>query len=148
MCHTNSRHFPSSAKKTTKRTQRYQHCLAGSAPPRDPQPVSSTSTSACSPSFFDRFSVAASGISETASQTPTRPLCTSLYRSVSVDIRRTPEEEFSTGDKLFRQQSVPTASSYDSPGQHLEDKAPGPPGPAEKFACLSPGYYSPDYGML
>ncbi|XP_072587415.1 ankyrin repeat domain-containing protein 11 isoform X2 [Vulpes vulpes] len=113
----------------------------------DPQPVSSTSTSACSPSFFDRFSVAASGISETASQTPTRPLCTSLYRSVSVDIRRTPEEEFSTGDKLFRQQSVPTASSYDSPGQHLEDKAPGPPGPAEKFTCLSPGYYSPDYGI-
>ncbi|XP_047702146.1 ankyrin repeat domain-containing protein 11 isoform X2 [Prionailurus viverrinus] len=113
----------------------------------DPQPVSSTSASACSPSFFDRFSVAASGISETASQTPTRPLCTSLYRSVSVDIRRTPEEEFSTGDKLFRQQSVPTASTYGSPGQRLEDKAPVPPGPAEKFACLSPGYYSPDYGI-
>ncbi|XP_032709645.1 ankyrin repeat domain-containing protein 11 isoform X1 [Lontra canadensis] len=113
----------------------------------DPQPVSSTSASACSPSFFDRFSVAASGISEAVSQTPTRPLCTSLYRSVSVDIRRTPEEEFSAGDKLFRQQSVPTAPTYDSPGQHLEDKAPGPPGPAEKFACLSPGYYSPDYGI-
>ncbi|XP_029781936.1 ankyrin repeat domain-containing protein 11 isoform X3 [Suricata suricatta] len=113
----------------------------------DPQPASSTSASACSPSFFDRFSVAASGIPETASQTPTRPLCTSLYRSVSVDIRRTPEEEFSTGDKLFRQQSVPTASSYDSPGQRLDDKAPVPPGPAEKFACMSPGYYSPDYGI-
>ncbi|XP_025776645.1 ankyrin repeat domain-containing protein 11 [Puma concolor] len=113
----------------------------------DPQPVSSTSASACSPSFFDRFSVAASGISETASQTPTRPPCTSLYRSVSVDIRRTPKEEFGTGDKLFRQQSVPTASTYGSPGQRLEDKAPVPPGPAEKFACLSPGYYSPDYGI-
>ncbi|XP_039082690.1 ankyrin repeat domain-containing protein 11 isoform X3 [Hyaena hyaena] len=113
----------------------------------DPQPVSSTSASACSPSFFDRFSVAASGIPETASQTPTRPLCTSLYRSVSVDIRRAPEEEFSPGDKLFRQQSVPASSSYDSPGQRLDDKAPGPPAPAEKFACLSPGYYSPDYGI-
>ncbi|XP_032179818.1 ankyrin repeat domain-containing protein 11 isoform X8 [Mustela erminea] len=113
----------------------------------DPQPVSSTSASACSPSFFDRFSVAGSGVSESASQTPTRPLCTSLYRSVSVDIRRTPEEEFSAGDKLFRQQSVPTAPTYDSPGQHLEDKAPGPPGPVEKFACVSPGYYSPDYGI-
>ncbi|XP_036087446.1 ankyrin repeat domain-containing protein 11 isoform X2 [Rousettus aegyptiacus] len=113
----------------------------------DPPPVSSTAASACSPPFFDRFSAAASGISETPSQTPTRPLCTSLFRSVSVDIRRTPEEEFSVGDKLFRQQSVPTASSYDSPGQHLEDKAPVPPGPPEKFACLSPGYYSPDYGI-
>ncbi|XP_032984021.1 ankyrin repeat domain-containing protein 11 isoform X1 [Rhinolophus ferrumequinum] len=113
----------------------------------DPPPVSSTAASACSPSFFDRFSVAGSGISETPGQTPTRPLCTNLYRSVSVDIRRTPEEEFSVGDKLFRQQSVPTASSYDSPGQHLEDKAPVPPGPPEKFACLSPGYYSPDYGI-
>ncbi|XP_046537495.1 ankyrin repeat domain-containing protein 11 isoform X2 [Equus quagga] len=113
----------------------------------DPPPISSTSASACSPSFFDRFSGAASGISETPSQTPTRPVCTNLYRSVSVDIRRTPEEEFSVGDKLFRQQSVPTASSFDSPGQHLEDKAPVAPGPAEKFACLSPGYYSPDYGI-
>nr|XP_031292549.1 ankyrin repeat domain-containing protein 11 isoform X2 [Camelus dromedarius] len=114
----------------------------------DSQPVSSTSASACSPSFFDRFSMAASSVSETPGQTPTRPLCTSLYRSVSVDIRRAPEEEFSVGDKLFRQQSVPAASSYNSPGQHLEDKAPGPPGPAEKFSCLSPGYYSPDYGLL
>lgn len=113
----------------------------------DPPPVSSTAASACSPSFFDRYSVAGSGISETPSQTPTRPLCTNLYRSVSVDIRRTPEEEFSIGDKLFRQQSVPTASSYDSPGQHLEDKALVPPGPSEKFACLSPAYYSPDYGI-
>lgn len=113
----------------------------------DPQPMSSTSASACSPSFFDRFSVATSGISETPGQTPTRPLCTNLYRSVSVDVRRTPEEEFGLGDKLFRQQSVPAAPSYGSPGQHPEDKAPGPPAPAEKFACLSPGYYSPDYGM-
>ncbi|XP_036780173.2 ankyrin repeat domain-containing protein 11 isoform X3 [Manis pentadactyla] len=113
----------------------------------DPQPASSTPTSACSPSFFDRFSMAAGGISETPGQTPTRPPCTSLYRSISVDIRRTPEEEFSIGDKLFRQQSMPATSSYDSPGQHLEDKAPGPPGPAEKLACLSPGYYSPDYGV-
>ncbi|XP_059855134.1 ankyrin repeat domain-containing protein 11 isoform X1 [Delphinus delphis] len=113
----------------------------------DPQPVSSTSASACSPSFFDRFSVAASGTSETPGQTPTRPLCANLYRSVSVDIRRTPEEEFGLGDKLFRQQSVPAAPSYSSPGQHPEDKAPGPPAPTEKFACLSPGYYSPDYGI-
>ncbi|KAM7225075.1 hypothetical protein CapIbe_023052 [Capra ibex] len=105
----------------------------------DPQPMSSTSASACSPSFFDRFSVATSGISETPGQTPTRPLCTNLYRSVSVDVRRTPEEEFGLGDKLFRQQSVPAAPSYSSPGQHPEDKAPGPPAPAEKFACLSPG---------
>uniref|UniRef100_A0A8C6R639 Ankyrin repeat domain 11 n=1 Tax=Nannospalax galili TaxID=1026970 RepID=A0A8C6R639_NANGA len=111
-------------------------------------PVSTTSTSACSPPFFDRFSVASSVVSENPGQTPTRPVSTNLYRSISVDIRRTPEEEFSVGDKLFRQQSVPAASSFDSPVQHLlEDKAPLPPVPAEKFACLSPGYYSPDYGI-
>ncbi|XP_008060995.1 ankyrin repeat domain-containing protein 11 [Carlito syrichta] len=111
-------------------------------------PVSATSTSACSPSFFDRFSMASSGLTENPGQTPTRPLSTSLYRSISVDIRRTPEEEFSVGDKLFRQQSVPTASSYESPAQHLmEDKGPLPPAPTDKFACLSPGCYSPDYGI-
>uniref|UniRef100_A0A2K6N4M6 Ankyrin repeat domain-containing protein 11 n=1 Tax=Rhinopithecus bieti TaxID=61621 RepID=A0A2K6N4M6_RHIBE len=111
-------------------------------------PVPTAPTSACSPSFFDRFSVASTGLSENASQAPARPLSTNLYRSVSVDIRRTPEEEFSVGDKLFRQQSVPAASSYDSPVPHsMEDRAPLPPVPAEKFACLSPGYYSPDYGL-
>uniref|UniRef100_A0A8C3WK84 Ankyrin repeat domain-containing protein 11 n=1 Tax=Catagonus wagneri TaxID=51154 RepID=A0A8C3WK84_9CETA len=113
----------------------------------DPQPVASTAASACSPCFFDRFSVATGAISETPGQTPTRPPCTSLFRSVSVDVRRTPEDEFGLGDKLFRQQSVPAASSCNSPGPHLDDKAPGAPGPAEKFACLSPGYYSPDYGV-
>ncbi|XP_063103891.1 ankyrin repeat domain-containing protein 11 isoform X2 [Cavia porcellus] len=111
-------------------------------------PVSATSTSTCSPPFFDRFSVASGGVSENPSQTPTRPVSTNLYRSISVDIRRTPEEEFSVGDKLFRQQSVPAASSFDSPVQHLlEDKTPLPPVPVDKFACLSPGYYSPDYGI-
>uniref|UniRef100_A0A2K6NDW9 Ankyrin repeat domain-containing protein 11 n=1 Tax=Rhinopithecus roxellana TaxID=61622 RepID=A0A2K6NDW9_RHIRO len=111
-------------------------------------PVPTAPTRACSPSFFDRFSVASTGLSENASQAPARPLSTNLYRSVSVDIRRTPEEEFSVGDKLFRQQSVPAASSYDSPVPHsMEDRAPLPPVPAEKFACLSPGYYSPDYGL-
>nr|XP_027788741.1 ankyrin repeat domain-containing protein 11 isoform X2 [Marmota flaviventris] len=105
-------------------------------------------TSACSPPLYDRFSVASGGTSEHPGQTPTRPVPTNLYRSISVDIRRTPEEEFTVGDKLFRQQSVPAASSFDSPGQHLmEDKAALPPVPAEKFACLSPGYYSPDYGL-
>ncbi|XP_055991556.1 ankyrin repeat domain-containing protein 11 isoform X1 [Sorex fumeus] len=113
----------------------------------DPPPASSTSASTGSPSFLDRFSVAASGIAETPGQTLTRPLCTNLYRSASVDIRRTPEEEFSVGDKLFRQQSVPLVSSYDSAGQPLEEKAPAPPGPTDKFSCLSPGYYSPDYGI-
>ncbi|XP_012891122.1 PREDICTED: ankyrin repeat domain-containing protein 11 isoform X1 [Dipodomys ordii] len=111
-------------------------------------PVSTASASACSPPFFDRFSVASSGVSENPGQTPTRPVSTNLYRSISVDIRRTPEEEFSVGDKLCRQQSVPAASSFDSPVQHLlEDKAALPAVPAEKFACLSPGYYSPDYGV-
>ncbi|XP_075852009.1 ankyrin repeat domain-containing protein 11 isoform X2 [Microcebus murinus] len=111
-------------------------------------PVSATSASACSPSFFDRFSVASGGLSENPGQTPTRPLSTNLYRSISVDIRRTPEEEFSVGDKLFRQQSVPASAGYGSPGQHLlEDKAALPPVPTDKFACLSPGCYSPDYGV-
>ncbi|XP_004704555.1 ankyrin repeat domain-containing protein 11 isoform X2 [Echinops telfairi] len=105
----------------------------------------STPASACSPSFFDRFSAALSGLPENPSQTPTRTLPTSLYRSVSVDTRRTPEEEFSVGDKLSRQQSVPGTTSYDSPArQLLEDKVPAA---LEKFPCSSPGYYSPNYGV-
>ncbi|XP_027629266.1 ankyrin repeat domain-containing protein 11 isoform X3 [Tupaia chinensis] len=118
------------------------------ADPQHSAPPAGTPASACSPSFFDRFAVAPSGLSDTASHTPARPLSTSLYRSVSMDVRRTPEEELSVGDKLFRQQSVPAASSFGSPGQHTaDDKAPGPTPPAERFACLSPGYCSPDYGL-
>ncbi|XP_038609327.1 ankyrin repeat domain-containing protein 11 isoform X2 [Tachyglossus aculeatus] len=111
-------------------------------------PVSTMSMNACSPSFFDRYANASGGLPENPSQTPTRALSTNLYRSISADIRRTPEEEFSVGDKFFRQQSVPATTNYDSPVQHLmEEKVPLPSLPAEKFPCLSPGYYSPDYGI-
>ncbi|ETE65595.1 Ankyrin repeat domain-containing protein 11, partial [Ophiophagus hannah] len=112
-------------------------------------PISTMSMNACSPSFFDRYSNPSSGFSENPSQTPTRFIpSTNLHRSISVDIRRAPEEEFSVGDKFFRQQSVPATSSYDSPAQHLmEEKLPLPSVPTEKFPCLSPEYYSPDYGV-
>ncbi|PKU33493.1 ankyrin repeat domain-containing protein 11 [Limosa lapponica baueri] len=112
-------------------------------------PISTMSMNACSPSFFDRYANVSSGLPENPSQTPTRTIpSTNLYRSISVDIRRAPEEEFSVGDKFFRQQSVPATSNYDSPVQHLmEEKVPLPSVPAEKFQCLSPGYYSPDYGV-
>ncbi|KAM6430601.1 ankyrin repeat domain-containing protein 11 isoform 2-T5 [Liasis olivaceus] len=112
-------------------------------------PISTMSMNACSPSFFDRYSNPSSGLSENPSQTPTRVIpSTNLHRSMSVDIRRAPEEEFSVGDKFFRQQSVPATSSYDSPVQHLmEEKLPLPSVPTEKFPCLSPEYYSPDYGV-
>ncbi|XP_070617860.1 ankyrin repeat domain-containing protein 11 isoform X2 [Erythrolamprus reginae] len=112
-------------------------------------PISTMSMNACSPSFFDRFSNPSSGFSENPSQTPTRLVpSTNLHRSISVDIRRAPEEEFSVGDKFFRQQSVPATSSYDSPAQPLmEEKMPLPSVPAEKFPCLSPEYYSPEYGV-
>ncbi|XP_037672429.1 ankyrin repeat domain-containing protein 11 isoform X2 [Choloepus didactylus] len=126
----------------------YADLLFDCADPQHVLPISSTSASACSLSFFDRLTAAPSGLSENPGQTPTRTLTTSLYRSISVDIRRTPEEEFSVGDKLFRQQSVPATARYGSPVQHLiEEKVPLPPGPPEKFPCLSPGYYSPDYGV-
>ncbi|XP_062997318.1 ankyrin repeat domain-containing protein 11 isoform X2 [Elgaria multicarinata webbii] len=112
-------------------------------------PISTMSMNACSPSFFDRYSNPSSGFPENPSQTPTRTVpSTNLHRSMSVDIRRAPEEEFSVGDKFFRQQSVPATSNYDSPVQHLmEEKAPLPSVPIEKFPCLSPEYYSPDYGV-
>ncbi|NWI14136.1 ANR11 protein, partial [Crypturellus soui] len=112
-------------------------------------PVSSMSMNACSPSFFDRYANVSGGLPENPGQTPTRTIPSSnLYRSISVDIRRPPEEEFSVGEKFFRQQSVPATANYDSPVQHLmEEKVPLPPVPAEKFQCLSPGYYSPDYGV-
>uniref|UniRef100_G1N7A2 Ankyrin repeat domain-containing protein 11 n=1 Tax=Meleagris gallopavo TaxID=9103 RepID=G1N7A2_MELGA len=112
-------------------------------------PISTMSMNACSPSFFDRYANVAGALPENPAQTPTRTIPSSnLYRSISVDIRRAPEEEFSVGEKFFRQQSVPATSNYDSPVQHLmEEKVPLPSVPAEKFQCLSPGYYSPDYGV-
>lgn len=112
-------------------------------------PISTMSMNACSPSFFDRYANVAGALPENPAQTPTRTIPSSnLYRSISVDIRRAPEEEFSVGDKFFRQQSVPATSNYDSPVQHLmEEKVPLPSVPTEKFQCLSPGYYSPDYGV-
>ncbi|KAJ1083918.1 hypothetical protein NDU88_004073 [Pleurodeles waltl] len=110
-------------------------------------PVSSMSMNACSPSFFDRYSSASSGLSENQSHTPTRVTGpTSLYRSISVDIRRASEEE-PVGDRFFRQQSVPVPSNYDSPVQHLAEKVPCPTTPNDKFSCLSPGYYSPELGI-
>ncbi|KAH0619703.1 hypothetical protein JD844_000635 [Phrynosoma platyrhinos] len=112
-------------------------------------PISTMSMNACSPSFFDRYSNPSSGFAENPGQTPTRTIpSTNLHRSMSVDIRRAPEEEFSVGDKFFRQQSVPATSNYDSPVQHLmEEKVPLPSVPMEKFPCLSPEYYSPEYGI-
>ncbi|XP_078527385.1 ankyrin repeat domain-containing protein 11 [Lissotriton helveticus] len=111
-------------------------------------PVSSMSMNACSPSFFDRYSSASSGLSENQSHTPTRVTGpTSLYRSISVDIRRASEEEFVGDSRFFRQQSVPVPSNYDSPVQHLTEKVPCPSTPNDKFSCLSPGYYSPELGI-
>ncbi|XP_075694697.1 ankyrin repeat domain-containing protein 11 [Rhinoderma darwinii] len=108
-------------------------------------PVSAMSMNACSPTFFDRYST--SGLSETPSQTPTK-LSSSINRSrsVSVDVRRVPEEEFPASEmKFFRQQSVPASSSFSSPMQMMIEEKVQALVPAEKFPCLSPGYYSPGY---
>ncbi|XP_069491690.1 ankyrin repeat domain-containing protein 11 [Ambystoma mexicanum] len=110
-------------------------------------PISAMSMNACSPSFFDRYSSASSGLSENQSNTPTRPIAsTNLYRSFSVDLRRASEEEFGVGEnRFFRQQSVPVPSNYDSPVRQLNEKISHPTTPIDKFPCLSPGYYSPDF---
>ncbi|KAM3917925.1 ankyrin repeat domain-containing protein 11 isoform 1-T2 [Leptodactylus fuscus] len=108
-------------------------------------PVSAMSMNACSPTFFDRYST--SGMSDTPNQTPTK-LSSSINRSrsVSVDVRRVPEEEFPASEmKFFRQQSVPASSSFSSPMQMMMEDKVQPLVPAEKFPCLSPGYYSPGY---
>lgn len=130
-------------------TEDYTELMFDCADSQHSLPISTMSMNACSPSFFDRYSNPSSGFPENPSQTPTRTIpSTNLHRSMSVDIRRAPEEEFSIGDKFFRQQSVPATSNYDSPIQHLmEEKVPLPSIPMEKFPCLSPGYYSPDYGV-
>ncbi|CAI9568948.1 unnamed protein product [Staurois parvus] len=109
-------------------------------------PVSAMSMNACSPTFFDRYSATSSGIPENPSQTPTRlPCSVNRSRSVSVDVRRVPEEEFPSSEmKFYRQQSVPAASSFSSPIQMMDDKIQ-PQVPEEKFTCGSPGYFSPDY---
>ncbi|CAN2389460.1 Ankyrin repeat domain-containing protein 11 [Pristimantis euphronides] len=108
-------------------------------------PVSALSMNACSPTFFDRYST--TGMSETPNQTPTK-ISSSINRSrsVSVDVRRVPEEEFPASEmKFFRQQSVPASSSFSSPMQMMMEDKVQPLVPAEKFPCLSPGYYSPGY---
>lgn len=108
-------------------------------------PVSAMSMNACSPTFFDRYST--TGMSETPNQTPTK-LVSSINRSrsVSVDVRRVPEEEFPASEiKFFRQQSVPASSTFSSPMQIMMEDKVQPLVPAEKFPCLSPGYYSPGY---
>ncbi|XP_056381996.1 ankyrin repeat domain-containing protein 11 [Hyla sarda] len=108
-------------------------------------PVSAMSMNACSPTFFDRYS--STGMSETPNQTPTK-LSSSINRSrsVSVDVRRVPEEEFQASEiKFFRQQSVPASSTFSSPMQMMMEEKMQPLVPAEKFPCLSPGYYSPGY---
>ncbi|XP_048371620.1 ankyrin repeat domain-containing protein 11 isoform X2 [Sphaerodactylus townsendi] len=130
-------------------TEDYTDLMFDCADSQHSLPVSTMSMNACSPSFFDRYANTSSGFPENPSQTPTRTVpSTNLHRSMSVDIRRAPEEEFSVGDKFFRQQSVPATSSYDSPVQPLvEEKVPLPSIPMEKFPCLSPEYYSPDYGV-
>ncbi|XP_077166329.1 ankyrin repeat domain-containing protein 11 isoform X2 [Paroedura picta] len=130
-------------------TEDYTELMFDCADSQHSLPVSTMSMNACSPSFFDRYSNSSSGFPENPSQTPTRTIpSTNLHRSMSVDIRRAPEEEFSVGDKFFRQQSVPATSHYDSPMQHLiDEKVPLPSVPMEKFPCLSPEYYSPDYGV-
>lgn len=108
-------------------------------------PVSAMSMNACSPTFFDRYS--SSGISETPNQTPTKQSSSiNRSRSVSVDVRRVPEEEFPASEiKFFRQQSVPASSTFSSPIQLMMEDKVQPLVPAEKFPCLSPGYYSPGY---
>ncbi|XP_054856756.1 ankyrin repeat domain-containing protein 11 isoform X2 [Eublepharis macularius] len=129
-------------------TEDYTDLMFDCADSQHSLPISTMSMNACSPSFFDRYANPSSGFPENPSQTPSRTVpSTNLHRSMSVDIRRAPEEEFSIGDKFFRQQSVPATSNYDSPIQHtMEEKVPLPSVPTEKFPCLSPGYYSPDYG--
>ncbi|XP_068115583.1 ankyrin repeat domain-containing protein 11 [Hyperolius riggenbachi] len=109
-------------------------------------PVSAMSMNACSPTFFDRYSTPSAGMPENPSQTPNRLSCVvNRSRSVSVDARRGSEEEFAHSDmKFHRQQSVPAASSFNSPMQIMDDKVE-PLVPDEKFTCVSPGYFSPDY---
>lgn len=110
-------------------------------------PVSAMSMNACSPTFFDRYSATSSGMPENPSQTPTRVPCSvNRSRSVSVDVRRVPEEEFPPSEmKFYRQQSVPAASSFSSPMHIMMDDKIQPLVPEEKFTCGSPSYFSPDY---
>ncbi|XP_051787620.1 ankyrin repeat domain-containing protein 11 isoform X1 [Erpetoichthys calabaricus] len=111
------------------------------------------SMNACSPSFFDRYSNVSSNLQEVPSVTPTKNLPTpNLYRSVSVDFRRTSEEEFKIDpDKLLRQQSVPASAEFDNPVPQLpEEKISSSVAPSslDKFDCLSPPCFSPNYEMV
>ncbi|XP_067905360.1 ankyrin repeat domain-containing protein 11 isoform X2 [Heterodontus francisci] len=109
--------------------------------------MSTISMNACSPSFFDRYINVPTSLQENTNQTPpsTVPVA-SLYRSVSMDTRRPPEEEFNiNSEKFYRQQSVPASADYDaSIPQPMEEKSIVQ---TERFSDLSPSYISPEYGI-
>ncbi|RXM99819.1 Ankyrin repeat domain-containing protein 11 [Acipenser ruthenus] len=109
------------------------------------------SMNACSPSFFDRYSNTPNSLQETPCLTPTKNLPTaSLYRSVSVDVRRASEEEFKMdSDKFFRQQSVPATSGYEPSLPQLPEEKPlaSATPSVDKFDCVSPPCFSPNFRM-
>uniref|UniRef100_UPI00398E9527 ankyrin repeat domain-containing protein 11 isoform X2 n=1 Tax=Pristiophorus japonicus TaxID=55135 RepID=UPI00398E9527 len=106
--------------------------------------MSAISMNACSPTFFDRYINVPTSIQENPNQTPISTV-PSLYRSMSMDTRRPPEEEFNiNSEKFYRQQSVPTSADYEaSIPQPMEEKSIVQ---SEKFSSLSPSYISPEYG--
>ncbi|XP_067854132.1 ankyrin repeat domain-containing protein 11 [Heptranchias perlo] len=109
--------------------------------------MSAISMNACSPSFFDRYINVPISIQENPNQTPTNAVPVSiLYRSMSMDTRRPPEEEFNiNSEKFYRQRSVPASADYEaSIPQPMEEKSVVQ---SEKFSGLSPSYVSPEYGI-
>ncbi|XP_060694025.1 ankyrin repeat domain-containing protein 11 [Hemiscyllium ocellatum] len=105
--------------------------------------ISTISMNACSPSFFDSYLNAPTNIQENSNPTSTVP---GLYRSLSMDARRSVEDEFNTNsDKFYRQQSMPASADYDaSIPQPMEEKSIVQ---SERFSGLSPTYISPEYGI-
>ncbi|XP_041046641.1 ankyrin repeat domain-containing protein 11 isoform X2 [Carcharodon carcharias] len=113
--------------------------------PQNSVTMSTISMNACSPSFFDRFINVPTSVHENPNPASIVPV-PGLYRSVSMDSRRSLEEEFNiNSEKFYRQQSVPASADYDaSIPQPMEEKSVVQ---SEGFSGLSPSYVSPEYGI-
>uniref|UniRef100_A0AAY4BSA7 Ankyrin repeat domain-containing protein 11 n=1 Tax=Denticeps clupeoides TaxID=299321 RepID=A0AAY4BSA7_9TELE len=97
--------------------------------------------SACSPSFFDRYSNTSHSFPEGTCLTPAKNQLPTVSRSAPSEVRRPLEDEFKVeADKFLQHPIVTGASEFESSASHAPEDKLG-------LDCLTPPYFSP-MGML